>query len=336
MKNNIYIMQVLKSFKKNQLKILFSVALIFTLIVAIPISTINVYAALKEDCDLDGFDDATGVAVPWPGYDETKGDTPSGPGGGSITSTKASTSTTATTAATTAPTTAAVTAATTAPTTAAIVTETTAASTNNASKVTTNNTSSEAASSAVNSGSEDTNEQSTVVNSDTVASTTVQSKDESVAPVSVDAIINTKGSLNIIDAKGSIIHIGSSIIISGTGFIGNSDGLDIEIHSEPLKLSTVKSSKDGSFQVQIDIPENLEAGTHNIVVSYQGKEIISQQIEVAPKAADTFWGALTVGFSADNKGLVPGLLIIAGLIIVGGATLLIGRIINVRRKKDIS
>jgi hypothetical protein len=37
-------------------------------------------AAPLEDCDADGFDDATGAAVPWPGYDETHGDTPAGPG----------------------------------------------------------------------------------------------------------------------------------------------------------------------------------------------------------------------------------------------------------------
>jgi len=340
MKNNIYIMQVLKSFKKNQLKILFSVALIFTLIVAIPISTINVYAALKEDCDLDGFDDATGVAVPWPGYDETKGDTPSGPG----------TATTPTTAATIAPTKAA----TIAPTTAAITTAPTAASTNNASVDTTNNTgttnnsssnntssststSSNAVSgSTVSSSSVDSSAQSTVVdmNSDAAASITVQSS-ESVAQVSADAIINTKGSLKIIDAKGSIIHAGSSIIIAGSGFSGNSAGLDIVIHSEPLQLGTVTSLKDGSFEVQIDIPDNLEAGTHNIVVSYQGKEITSQQIVVAPKAADTFLGALTVGFSAENKGLIPGLLILAGLIITGGVALAVSGIANARRSKNV-
>jgi len=164
----------------------------------------------------------------------------------------------------------------------------------------------------------------------------VESVSASVAPVSADTIINTKGSLKIIDAKGSLIHVGSSIIISGTGFIGNSGDLDIEIHSVPLKLSTVTSSKDGSFEVQIDIPETLEAGTHNIVVLYQGKEIISQQIEVAPKAADTFLRALTVGFSADNKGLIPGLLILAGLIIVGGVTLLIGGIADSRRSNSIA
>lgn len=32
-----------------------------------------------EDCDWDGYDDHTGVKVPWPGFDGTKGDTPAGP-----------------------------------------------------------------------------------------------------------------------------------------------------------------------------------------------------------------------------------------------------------------
>lgn len=38
------------------------------------------HAAPLEDCDADGFDDSTGVAVPWAGFDETRGDTPAGPG----------------------------------------------------------------------------------------------------------------------------------------------------------------------------------------------------------------------------------------------------------------
>jgi hypothetical protein len=31
-----------------------------------------------EDCDWDGYDDHTGVPVPWPGFDGTRGDTPDG------------------------------------------------------------------------------------------------------------------------------------------------------------------------------------------------------------------------------------------------------------------
>ena len=70
-----------RSFLKNVLKMIFLSLMIFTLIFTVPGGFHEVYAAPLEDCDLDGFDDATGVPVPWPGYDETKGDTPEGPGG---------------------------------------------------------------------------------------------------------------------------------------------------------------------------------------------------------------------------------------------------------------
>jgi len=53
-------------------------------ILLVPSVTIHAYrayaAAPLEDCDGDGYDDATGVSVPWPGYDETHGDTAAGPG----------------------------------------------------------------------------------------------------------------------------------------------------------------------------------------------------------------------------------------------------------------
>jgi len=346
MKKNILNIQGLISFRKKYFKILFSVALIFTLVVAIPISSINAFAALLEDCDLDGYDDSTGVPVPWPGYDETKGDTPSGPGG-VITSTKAATNTTT---ATTAATTAATIAASTNNTAAGNTSDTSTGNTTNTSSGSTSisstsntNTSASGSSSSANTvsgstGTVESNAQGTAVNgnNEVVASSTIVSVGEAASPVSFDTIINTKGLLKILDVKGSIIHAGSSIMISGSGFIGNIDGLQIEIHSEPLQLGTVTSSKEGAFETQISIPENLEAGTHEIVVLYQGKEIVSQQIEVAPKAADTFLEALTVGFSADNQGLVPGLLILVALIIVGSVTLLIGGIANSRRSNRLS
>ena len=54
--------------------------LIVPLTLALPGTVHVAHAAQLEDCDADGFDDSTGVAVPWPGYDETRGDTPAGPG----------------------------------------------------------------------------------------------------------------------------------------------------------------------------------------------------------------------------------------------------------------
>ncbi|MDF2804595.1 MAG: hypothetical protein K0S61_4500, partial [Anaerocolumna sp.] len=80
--------------KKNLYKIIFTFLFTSVLVFTVPGGFNKVYAAPLEDCDLDGFDDATGVPVPWPGYDETKGDTPDGPAGSKVTPTTAPASTT--------------------------------------------------------------------------------------------------------------------------------------------------------------------------------------------------------------------------------------------------
>jgi hypothetical protein len=54
---------------------------LFTVTVAPQFGAEPVYAAdyeKWEDCDWDGYDDHTGVPVPWPGFDGTRGDTPGG------------------------------------------------------------------------------------------------------------------------------------------------------------------------------------------------------------------------------------------------------------------
>jgi hypothetical protein len=157
-------------------------------------------------------------------------------------------------------------------------------------------------------------------------------EDGSVVAEDISYIINTKGALQITETTGSLIHVGSSVIITGTGFIGNLDNLEIEIHSDGRQLGNVTSLEDGSFEAQVNIPEDLETGAHNIVVLYQGQEITSQLIEVGPKAADSFIEALTVGFTKDNKGLVPGLVILAGLLGLG-ALVFVGSVVVRSGKK---
>lgn len=132
-------------------------------------------------------------------------------------------------------------------------------------------------------------------------------------------------SLSFTEADGNIIHAGSTILVSGLGFTGYEEDLEIEIHSQVKLLGTVVPSTDGAFELEVEIPKNLEAGTHEIVVLYQGKEIAKKTILVEPKVADTFLAALTVGFSGENSGLIPGLLLLAGLGILGGAALVISK-----------
>ena len=155
------------------------------------------------------------------------------------------------------------------------------------------------------------------------------SEDAGTSAADLQSAMNTEGALKITDAAGGIIHAGSPVIISGTGFKSDINKMEIEIQSEPRQLGTVEVSENGSFEAELSIPEDLKAGVHHIVLLYQGKEITRQQIEVGPKAADSFLRAISVGFTKDNKGLIPGLLILSGLFIVGtgalGINVFVGR-----------
>ena len=416
---------------KNVFKMLFAFVLIFTGLLIVPDGNHQVYAAHLEDCDLDGFDDATGVPVPWPGYDETKGDTPDGPGGsktsgtpsGSTTSNNDGTGTTGAVNSSAGDTTSSTTN-NTANTSTSNATDSTAGSTANNTKSdtksntttstknsttsstknsTANTTSSETASDKVNStisensNSKPTEKGSNVISKNSSSGTTettssapvdspstattdntsgeatgktedVTSGDtgngekaavtsseggpiqgdsevteESAEPANIDftdlsegfidSIINTKGTLAITEATGSLFHAGGTIIITGSGFEGNVDRLEIEIHSEPQRLGVVASNEEGSFDIQVNLPESLEPGTHQIVVLYQGNEIVRQQIEVGSKTADSFLQALSVGFTSDNKGLIPGLAILGGLFVLGLVVLVINELIRSRRAK---
>lgn len=150
----------------------------------------------------------------------------------------------------------------------------------------------------------------------------------------LEAVINTKGSLEIFDVSGSLIHAGSPVLISGSGFAGAVDNLEIVIQSESRQLGIVESSETGSFEAQFNIPEELKAGVHHIVVLYQGKEIARQEIEIGPKAANSFLQALSVGFTSDNAGLLPGLMILLGLFISGAVVLALTVLFRPRPKKS--
>ncbi len=392
-----------RSMKYNAWKAVISFAFLLVLSLVVPRGQQLAYAAPLEDCDLDGYDDATGVPVPWPGYDETKGDTPAGPGTGKVSTASPtpapSKAPTAAPTATPVPTAAVTVAPTKAPAKEADGSESSNKSSNgtssNASSDKTsndisgnsnNNNSSKAnssniatagsvagatgsdtstgsiASSGENDKGESGSKQANIRNTETTNTntTSVNTTDTNTAgtgksnTVEADAnitdtkttdidaankdtvnisdqeqtatqplageletILNTKGVLEVKDTSGSLIHAGSSLIITGSGFAGNTNDLELELHSEALSLGTVSTIENGSFELQANIPETLEAGTHHIVVLYQGNEISRQPIQVGPRAADSFLEAISVGFTKENKGFLPGITVLAGLMLLG-------------------
>lgn len=454
-----------KRFMKGTYKIIFTFVLMCVLVLTAPGSFHNVYAAPLEDCDLDGFDDATGVPVPWPGYDETKGDTPAGPAGsktpvtvpdstasgstnsevsgksGSETSDKSSsvktedskaassgktdntktdnTKTDNTKAANSGKTeNAAATKTTSSVQDKAVKTDSSvsgkteniksdntgkaesgkadSAAKDNAGKTEYSKTGStasdtedkaagstesgktgstasdsedkaavEAESGKTDGTAQDTTDSAEADLADSASSAAPDSAEAAVAGTDttdeislsqsgeaeantddvvseasdtsteeLEAVINVKGSLEIADVSGSLIHAGSPVLISGSGFAEAVDNLEIVIQSESRQLGIVESSENGSFEAQFNIPEELKAGVHHIVVLYQGKEITRQEIEIGPKAANSFLQALSVGFTSDNAGLLPGLVILLGLFISGAVVLVLTVLIRPRPKKS--
>lgn len=437
---------------KNVYKIIFSFILIFILSLTIPGRNDKVYAAPLEDCDLDGFDDATGVPVPWPGYDETKGDTPDGPAGSKVPATvsgsntnnsatgnsdsavpgkinnedskktdvkseslsdtstgktnstksqntskaesvkansnvedktksgktestpisKASTSTQDSAGREES-----------AKTNAAEPAKINTTAKEDTNKVASGNTGNEIKD---NAGKEESDNKDTGVNDNTgvlaagitngtaadntdggagdgnaalATSVTIEGNSQEEAPLNeteqseadiedtdnvnnsntdssneIETIINTKGLLEITEAAGSMIHAGSSIIISGFGFAENINDLEIVIQPEAVSLGFVKSSENGSFETQLNVPEDLKTGTYQIAILYQGKEITNQETLIGAKAADSFLQALSVGFTKDNKGLVPGLFILLGLFISGIGAMGTNIVIRSRQSKN--
>lgn len=419
----------------------FLIAAVF--IFAAPSGSNIVYAAPLEDCDLDGYDDATGVPVPWPGYDETKGDTPDGPAGskvpvivtptpmvtqaptdssnegskdsnkdsnensnkdssvqtggsstGKTDSVKPSTSNDGTSDKTnsnqgkTGSTTNS-----SANSTSGDKSTTTESSKNNSttSNSTQNNTSKKDSDKSVNVSGSDSNgtggstngngnetplsdegsqegnnqngtnqevvnqlesvqdelsdkEDTLQVNNENTTTDDTQADnvggnhsdidntvDSNHTVEGLETVILTKGTLDITEINGSRVHVGSFIKITGTGFAGNVKNLEIQIQSEAKQLGFVHSLADGSFEGQFSIPNDLEAGTHNIVILYGGTEISRWPIEIGPEAADSFIKAFTVGFTRENKGLVPGIIILIGLFLVGAGAISYHTFIRTKR-----
>ena len=450
-----------KRFMKGTYKIIFTFVLMCVLVLTAPGSFHNVYAAPLEDCDLDGFDDATGVPVPWPGYDETKGDTPAGPAGsktpvtvpdstasgstnsevsgksGSETSDKSSSvktedSKAASSGKTDDTKTDNTKAANSGKTENAAATKTISSVQDNADKTdssvsgktentksdntgkaesgkadsaakdnagkteysktgsTASDTEDDKAAGSTESGitgstasdsednaaveaesgktdgtAQDTTDSAEADLADSASSAAPDSAEAAVAGTDttdeisqsqrgeaeattddvvseasdisteeLEAVINVKGSLEIADVSGSLIHAGSPVLISGSGFAGAVDNLEIVIQSESRQLGIVGSSENGSFEAQFNIPEELKAGVHHIVVLYQGQEITRQELEIGPKAANSFLQALSVGFTSDNAGLLPGLMILLGLFISGAVALVLTVLIRPRPKKS--
>jgi len=333
----------------------------FVVIVAFGFGTVlkpeNVYAsdyAKWEDCDWDGYDDHTGVPVPWPGFDGTRGDTPSGPSPNSQTGKKQAEEAKQKAEAEKKAAAAAKKKAAEKKKKAeakkkAAAEKKAAAAAKKAAEEKAAEEAKKAAEAAKAAGEEPQETPATKKKSVAKATpaavadpaatteaiaTPAETVDDGLAAAEAEldaAIVETKGEIEITGAEeGSAIHEGSEIVIKGTGFYGDVAGIDVEIHSTPIGLGTVSSDSEGNFEATVLVPEGIDAGAHNIVLLYKGAELVRTPIEVNPAPANSFLKALGVGLTGDNNELAPGIILFIALVAIGLVALLVG---DVRRRR---
>ncbi|MDR1068411.1 MAG: hypothetical protein LBL36_04110 [Clostridiales Family XIII bacterium] len=330
--------------KKQRLARLCAViAIVFGVTVAAgaPAVTPAVYAAdyeYWEDCDWDGYDDHTGVKVPWVGFDGTRGDTPAGPSATSQTGKKkqeekAPSSSGSSSSASSSSTSGSSSSAGSASSSGSSGTQSSSgnkasaksgsdanASKNESantgvSKSATENKSAAATDKGDNKSATDADEPQ--VDEEAAAQTDSVTEPGDAAIDDSAEIARAGGVIEVAETEGSAFHAGSTVRITGSGFYGNVGDIDIEIHSTPRNLAKVTSSADGSFVVTVSIPEDLEAGAHTIVVLYRGAELARTPIEVGPQPADSFLKAITVGFADTGGEFIAGVVLLASLLAIG-------------------
>lgn len=324
--------------------ILFGIAIV----AGAPAATDEVYAAdyeYWEDCDWDGYDDHTGVKVPWVGFDGTRGDTPAGPSATSQTGKKkqeekASSSASSSTSASSSGSSSSASSSGSSDTSKSSGSSGTQSSSGKSAPAKSSaETGTAKKESASTNATKNTNE-----NKPSAADKTDAEAEAAEVPADVEEagsgdeavddsaeIVETGGSIEITETEGSAFHVGSSVRITGSGFYGNVEDIDIEIHSTPKNLAKVTSSADGSFEATVSIPDDIEAGSHTIVVLYHGAELASTPIEVGPQPADSFLKAIAVGFTDASRELVVGAILLASLLVISVAGLTIHAIRRRRR-----
>lgn len=117
---------------------------------------------------------------------------------------------------------------------------------------------------------------------------------------------------------------GQQVSVTGSGFAPGANVV-ITFESTPVTLATVVADAAGAFTTVVTIPANATPGTHTINATGTGAGggilVLSAQVTVGGTSGGTL--AKTGG-----NGILPLLLVAAGLVLVGGVL-----IVSVRRRQ---
>ncbi len=115
---------------------------------------------------------------------------------------------------------------------------------------------------------------------------------------------------------------GGTLTVEGTGF-GDSEMLDLSIHSTPVHLATVVTNGVGAFTATVTIPASFEPGAHTLTISGGafGPVDLAVTVTAAPTSPLAFTGV----------DVVPPLLAALALILAGGVLTML-RVLAMRRR----
>jgi len=112
---------------------------------------------------------------------------------------------------------------------------------------------------------------------------------------------------------------GATVTLEGSGYAANVD-LDIELHSDPVLLTTVTTDDQGSFSTDVVVPDDAPEGAHNFVVAYQGTTVSESPVTVVaaePVVTAATDEATTTAAVTETVPPLTGLLILVALAIAG-------------------
>ena len=277
---------------RKLLPITFTLAVATAVTFSTPVFVERAYAAPMEDCDLDGYDDHTGKPVPWRGFDGTKGDeVPSDWDG---------------------------------------VSDSYVFKNNKSDSSKSNSSSSLSSSSSSKSSSGSSSSSSSGSSSTKKATTKSSSKSKSTKSSSKTSTKSSSKSSSKSTKKESSKDSSKE---ETTTKVEETTTATEETTTAKNKKKSKKKSKEQVETIveqttaveETTVPEQVEEQLAEEETTVQETEQETKDI------ADTFLKAATVGFTTENKGLIPGIIILVALAGLGVLTLAFGS--NFNKKK---
>ncbi|WP_029292022.1 fibronectin type III domain-containing protein, partial [Cellulomonas sp. HZM] len=110
---------------------------------------------------------------------------------------------------------------------------------------------------------------------------------------------------------------GATVTLTGSGYAPGVE-LAVELHSDPVLLTTVTTDAQGSFSTDVVVPADAPEGEHHLVVAYQGTVVSETPVTlVAAAPAPAASAEPVAAAAAETVPPLTGLVILVALAVAG-------------------